>query len=232
MKKIYISLGLLVVFFVISVSVVRFREYQGADEQVTVPEKEKYSRNVHAVKIDRRSDKESESKNISALELQVEDLKRQVKSLSEKMLESDQKMLEVDYEKESDSIETGLDTKETLADEAVHSQYEEQTAILSARLMQEPVDKEWAEETISAIESVIETNEELAGIELIQTTCMSTLCKLEINIDQNRPAGEVMQKLSMHRTWKGATTFAVNSAGYAEIIFAREGHSLSEAEVQ
>ncbi len=226
MKKIYLSLGLPVFVFALAISAFLLIEYKIAEEKPDPSAQQQFPEQTHTFKVDSDSEKKNYDKNFSVLDLQLEDLRRQVELLSKKMRESDQKTREMKSEETPDEIPNELSATKTPTDETVHSQYEEQRANLSARLMQEPVDNKWARETTSAIESAFETNEELAGIEVIQTTCMSTLCKLEINIDQNQPAEEVMQRLSMHRTWKGATTFAVNSSGRAEIIFAREGYSL------
>lgn len=228
MKKIYISLGIAVSIFTLSIYFTLFKENKISDDKLSASKTETFPKAANIIQVESHLDKQA----LSTLELQVQSLTQQIDSLSKKLLEPNQQNIEASFEKNVANVEDALSDTETLTDEIVFNQHEEQKAVLTARLMQESVDTDWAEETMSAIETAIETNEELAGIDLIQTTCMSTLCKLEINIDQNASAEEIMQKLSTHRTWNGATTFAVNSAGYAEIIFAREGHSLTNAEHQ
>lgn len=225
MKKINVSLILPVIVIALVISIFLFKDHKIAEEKPFSGE-EQFPEQAHTVKVDTSAEKNNYDKDFSDLDSQVEDLRRQVDLLSKKMRESDQSAKAMESEKKPDEIPGELSAVEIPADEAVYNQYEEQKVNLTARLMQEPVDKQWAEETINALENAVETNEELAGIELMQATCGSTLCKLEINIDQNRPAEEIMQKLSIHRTWKGPTTFAVNNSGHAEIIFARDGHSL------
>jgi hypothetical protein len=225
MKKINVSLVIPVIVLALFISIFLFKDHKIAEEKPFSGE-EQFPAQAHTVKVDSSPEKNNYNNDFSDLDLQVEDLRRQVDLLSKKMRESDQRAKAMESEKNPDEIPGELSAAEIPADEAVYSQYEEQKVNLTARLMQEPVDKQWAEETINALEDAVETNEELAGMELMQATCGSTLCKLEINIGQNRPAEEIMQKLSIHRTWKGPTTFAVNNSGHAEIIFARDGHSL------
>jgi hypothetical protein len=225
MKKIHASLVLPVIVLALIISIFLFKDHEITEEKPLSGE-EQLPAQAHTVNVDSSSEENDYDKSFSAIDLQVEDLRRQVDLLSKKLRESDQKAKAMESEKTPDEIPSELNATEIPADEAVYSQFEEQKVNLTARLMQEPVDKQWAEETINALEDAVETNEALAGIELMQATCGSTLCKLEINVGQNRPAEEIMQKLSIHRTWKGPTTFAVNDSGHAEIIFARDGHSL------
>ena len=102
-----------------------------------------------------------------------------------------------------------------------------QQTMLDERLRSEAVDAEWAEQTVSAIAEGFR-HEELSSIRLIDSRCGSSLCQVELSIDEDMPIEEGMQRLSVHRPWEGQTFFSISADGVASIYFAREGHELPE----
>ena len=102
-----------------------------------------------------------------------------------------------------------------------------QRTMLEDRLRSEAVDSEWAEQTVAAIVEGFQ-NEELSSVHLIDSTCGSSLCQVDLSIDADIPIEEGMQRLSVHRPWEGQTFFSVGADGVARIYFAREGHELPE----
>lgn len=91
----------------------------------------------------------------------------------------------------------------------------------------EPVDVEWAQQTVASIEQGLQ-HEDLAGIHLVDATCGSTLCQVNLAIEESLPVDEGMQRLAMHRNWDGPTFFAVDASGEVRLYFARDGYELPE----
>lgn len=109
----------------------------------------------------------------------------------------------------------------------VEQQIQQQQSFLEQSIAEEQIDSEWAPDMIAKLDQEFQTNDELSGIDLIESTCGSTLCQVNLTFDQNLPAEEGMQKLSVHRPWDGATFFTV-ADGQALIFFARDGHQLPQ----
>lgn len=112
-------------------------------------------------------------------------------------------------------------------DEQLQQQVWQQQTMLEGHLKSEAVDSEWAEQTVAAIAEGFQ-NEELSSVHLIDSTCGSSLCQVDLSIDADIPIEEGMQRLSVHRPWEGQTFFSVGADGVARIYFAREGHELPE----
>lgn len=96
-------------------------------------------------------------------------------------------------------------------------------------LATETVDHEWAQNTIADVEASL-AHTELSGIELVDASCGSTLCRLDMSLTKDKTIEESMEKLSLHRSWQGSTTFSVDAQGNARIYFARVGHQLPTME--
>jgi hypothetical protein len=106
-----------------------------------------------------------------------------------------------------------------------------QEVAIDVQWYKEEAAHEWALETERALIEAL-ASETLQGIELISTSCGSTLCKIELSIDSNISPEEAMQKLAHHRSWKGPSFVKIDKRGQAEIYFAREGHELPTGNIE
>nr|WP_320190750.1 hypothetical protein [uncultured Desulfobacter sp.] len=101
---------------------------------------------------------------------------------------------------------------------------EQETMLEQAFYAQEP-DPEWAGETLDKLYASFES-EDMQGIHLVDASCASTLCQMDLAIDQDASMEESLQHLAHHRSWDGATFVAANKSGQIKIYFARDGHDL------
>ena len=101
----------------------------------------------------------------------------------------------------------------------------QQQTLLDDSLRSEAVDAEWAESTLARIEEGFH-REQLAGIQLIDAACASTLCQVELSIGPDLGVEESVQRLSLHRPWDGPTFFSMATDGTARFYFARDGYDL------
>ncbi len=122
------------------------------------------------------------------------------------------------------------DSKIPVSEEEEIQIIESRQALYAAQVMSEPVDLEWSRETLSQIETALD-NEELQGLNLISSTCGSTLCQLEMKANDLMPMEQSMQNLSMQRPWDGPTFFKMEDNGKVTLFFARSGHELPNDEI-
>ena len=123
--------------------------------------------------------------------------------------------------------------QEVLREEKTPEQVEEamqgMQATFEQQLQIESVDTEWASETIASVQESF-SNEELSGIDLVDVSCGSTLCKVNLEIAPDLPMEESLQLLSTHRSWDGATFVSVDENGQPKLFFARSGYELPQGD--
>jgi len=108
------------------------------------------------------------------------------------------------------------------AEKLVERQYQ-----LQAALSNEEVDLQWINEITQTVQQGFE-NPELTGINLNNMVCGSTICQLDIQIDESLTSQESLQRLSTNRTWDGETTFSLDRNGKLKLFFAKKGHQLPD----
>lgn len=96
---------------------------------------------------------------------------------------------------------------------------------LQVALSNEEVDLQWANEITQTVQQGFESTE-LAGMNLNNIVCGSTICQLDIQIDKSLTSQESLQRLSTNRTWDGETTFSLDENGKLKLFFAKKGHQL------
>jgi hypothetical protein len=153
------------------------------------------------------------------------------------MLNSNQQALQTDIENlplmfdESD-IKDDQDVKvddefqlSTTSPMPIEQKVQVQQELLEQTFYEQEPDPEWANETLAALYSSFES-EEMQGIHLVEASCASTLCQMDLAIGQDALMEESLQHLAHHRSWDGATFVAANKNGQIKIYFARDGHDL------
>lgn len=107
----------------------------------------------------------------------------------------------------------------------VEQKVQQQEVMLEQAFYAQETDSEWAGETLDKLYAGFES-EEMQGIHLVDASCASTLCQMDLVIDQNASMEESLQHLAHNRSWDGATFVAANKSGQIKIYFARDGHDL------
>lgn len=151
-------------------------------------------------------------------------LRKQLSRLSQEQVVMRQ---HVDSLPESMDAESEADPVGAQAEEQAETKMWQQQAVLEDNLRNEELDEQWAQETLVKIEEGFH-HEELAGVNLIDAACASTLCQVDLAIDSDIPVDEGMQRLSIHRPWDGPTFFSMSADGIARLYFARDGYDLPQ----
>ena len=113
----------------------------------------------------------------------------------------------------------------SVSHEQIETGLQKQQAFFEKRLGEEEIDTEWAKKTIAVLDESFQ-HEELSGINLVDATCGSSLCQLDLAFDEDIPIEDGMQRLSVHRPWDGPTFVSVTEGHQPKIFFARDGHEL------
>lgn len=106
-----------------------------------------------------------------------------------------------------------------------HTAQEQKMLDFEARLFEEATDKEWSDSMVQTFESDLK-NQELVGATISFASCGATICKLELELSPDIPVSEYLQRMSVHRSWSGATEFSADTEGRIQLFIAREGASL------
>jgi len=104
-------------------------------------------------------------------------------------------------------------------------------ATFEQQLTGEEVDQEWAGEMMDTLQTGFR-KEALAGIDLVNATCGSTICQVDLLIGADISVEDGMQRLMQHRPRDGATFFSVDADGVARLYFARDGFELPDPEAE
>ena len=102
---------------------------------------------------------------------------------------------------------------------------------LEDQLNHEAVDSTWASEKVTALHTAFQ-REELLDIQVLETKCAATLCRLDLAFDPSVPPEDSLQRLSHHRPWDGQAFVTVGSDGHARIYVSRNGYDLPEIDVE
>jgi ribosomal protein S6 len=101
-----------------------------------------------------------------------------------------------------------------------------QIAKYKEALYEEEQDAEWSATMQQSIVNVIDETEQLAGVHLQTSECGTTLCKLEVYIEEGDSVEEKVQMLMVNRPWQGESFVSFEFDGHGEIFFARDGAEL------
>ncbi|MCG8550506.1 MAG: hypothetical protein MI799_08915 [Desulfobacterales bacterium] len=153
------------------------------------------------------------------------------------MLRANQQALKKDIEDfqpapVANNIQDGQDVKEgddirlsTTSPIPVEQKVQQQEVMLEQAFYAQEPDPQWADETLDKLYAGFESRE-MQGIHLVDASCASTMCQMDIVIDQDASMEDSLQHLAHHRSWDGPTFVAANQSGQIKIYFARDGHDL------
>ncbi len=158
-------------------------------------------------------------KRLTALANNQERMQRELDRLAQRQAE--------DTDVQDDQGIESTDTAEAAA-EAYALKTEE---TLEQQFIREGVDTQWAGEMMNTLQDGF-LKEELAGIDLVDSACGSTICQVNLHFDADTSVEDGMQRLMHHRPWDGPTFFSVNADGLARIYFARDGFELPAPAVE
>lgn len=132
--------------------------------------------------------------------------------------------------KEAPAVKEEDDTQlSTTSPIPVEQKAQEQEILLEQAFYAQEPDPEWADETLDKLYTIFES-EKMQGIHLVDASCASTLCQMDLTVDQEASMEESLQHLAQNRSWDGATFVAANKSGQIKIYFARDGHDLPSSE--
>lgn len=113
----------------------------------------------------------------------------------------------------------------------VERRAQRQLDVLESQLDQEAIDPIWSAETVARLREGFR-HDELADIDVLETKCGATLCRLELAFDPSAPTEDSLQRLSHHRPWDGQAFVTVSGDGLARIFIARDGYDLPTPDVE
>lgn len=113
-----------------------------------------------------------------------------------------------------------------LSDEVVQRRIDRQIAVYEDVLYQEPADPVWSGTIEQKVVRLINKTEQLRGVHLQASTCSTSLCKLDVYVEEGENVEEKVQVLMVSRPWPGESFVTFEFDGHGQIFFAREGTEL------
>ncbi len=200
--------------------------------------------NISAVKAQQTTRSQSHVKVISPAPNNVnpgdiEALSQALTQLSKEMVTLKQAMIELRQQKDTDNVDYDEEEQQLSGEEEIIAQLEEDEQYHQDRVewidsgfMSEIIDPAWASQSSASIYQVLETDE-FANTSMIDMECRATLCRIEVEHDDNESAerfalgfpmgvSESFSKLTSHQS--------ENEDGSSNtVIYAiRDGHNFSE----
>ena len=114
---------------------------------------------------------------------------------------------------------------------AVERKAQQQLNAFEDQLTREVVDQAWASDTVSELHTAFQ-RDELSDIQVLETRCASTLCRLDLAFDTTVPPEDSLQRLSHHRPWDGQAFVTVDTDGLARIYVSRPGYDLPAIDIE
>lgn len=97
---------------------------------------------------------------------------------------------------------------------------------LDAMLSSDGPPSSWAQEELNKLDSMMESQPDSMGVELVSADCGESLCRLEMLVADSSNGAEVLSELVDSAQWTGQLYATIDAAGQAQIYFARPGTSI------
>lgn len=94
------------------------------------------------------------------------------------------------------------------------------------KLFEEEPDPQWSSTIKTRIIKVIQETAQLSGVHVQQSQCGTSLCKLDVYVEEGESVEEKVQMLMVNRPWQGESFVSFEFDGNGAIFFARDGEML------
>lgn len=114
--------------------------------------------------------------------------------------------------------------------ERADAQTQAQFELIDGTLLAEESDSDWASSANLALHEAFQS-EDMKGVALVGVECRTTICRLELSLDNSAYPEDSFYHLVHVTPWQGQKLFRINEEnGEAVVYLAREGHSLPQLE--
>ncbi len=101
--------------------------------------------------------------------------------------------------------------------------------LMEGTLLAEQPDSAWASTAQLALQATFQ-KEAISGVQLVDAECRSTLCRMELSVDDSIPQDSLRNLLNL-APWSGQSLIQIDTeTGEAVMYLAREEHALPQAE--
>ncbi|BDX06603.1 hypothetical protein [Planctobacterium marinum] len=107
-----------------------------------------------------------------------------------------------------------------------HFAVQQQINAYESQLSEETPDPTWSTTIETKVMRLLNDTPQLSGVHLQESQCGTSLCKLEVYVEEGESVEEKVQTLMVNRPWQGESFVSFEYDGEGAIFFARDGFIL------